>query len=183
MIALAEEFQAVRKRGQKMESVEPVTIASYPSRTIAEAVRLRLENEGFSPFLADAETIDMDWFLDNAIGGIKVQVPKAEADRASATLKEIERKIRQSRWTRRPHLRDSDDSPAMEDAERVDELEKLVFRLRLQVATLFRFLEHKRLATADELRDLMDKIDAEDGARDEEFYGDMIEGDPPSTPS
>jgi len=29
----------------------------------------------------------------------------------------------------------------------------------------------------------MEKIDAEDGARDEEFHGDMIEGHPPSTPS
>ena len=166
-----------------MENVGLVTIASYPSRTMAEAVRLRLENEGFSPFLADTETIDMDWLLDNAIGGIKVQVPKPEADRAYTTLREIERMIRESRWTRRPHVRDSDASSAMENAERFDELEKLIFGLRLQVATLYRFLELKGLGLPPSLRNLMDKIDAEDGARDEEFYGDIVEDNPPATPS
>jgi hypothetical protein len=84
-----------------MAALELVTIASYPSRTRAEAVRLRQESEGFSPFLADTETIDRDWFLDYAIGGIKVQVPKSEADRARATLREIERSIRRSRWAHR----------------------------------------------------------------------------------
>jgi hypothetical protein len=29
----------------------------------------------------------------------------------------------------------------------------------------------------------MDKIDAEDGARDEEFYGAVVEGNPPEGPS
>ena len=71
----------------------------------------------------------------------------------------------------------------MENAERFDELEKLIFGLRLQVATLYRFLELKGLGTAAELRNLMDKIDAEDGAHDEEFYGDIVEDDPPATPS
>jgi hypothetical protein len=166
-----------------MENIEFVTIAAYPSRTMAEAVRLRLENEGLSPILADAETVDMDWFLDNAIGGIKVQVPRSEADRASTTLRGIEGQIRRSRRTHRPHVRDSDESPAVEDAERFDDLERLVFGLRLQVATLYRFLELKGLGTAEELRILMDKIDAEDGARDDEFYGDVVEGNPPEGPA
>jgi hypothetical protein len=166
-----------------MEDIDFVTIAAYPSRAMAEAVRLRLENEGFSPVLADAEAIDMNWFLDNALGGIKVQVPKSEADRASATLRDIERKIRRSRWTHRPHVRDADEGPGIEDADRFDDLEKLVYGLRLQVATLYRFLELKGLGTAEELRNLMDKIDAEDGASDEEYYGDVVEGNPPIGPS
>jgi hypothetical protein len=59
---------------------------------MAEAVRLRLESEGFSPILADAETVDMDWLLSNAVGGIKVQVPKAEVEQARAALRDIERR-------------------------------------------------------------------------------------------
>jgi hypothetical protein len=180
---MAEGLQSRREEGPSMENVEFVTIASYPSRTAAEAIRLRLENEGFSPIMADAELVDMNWLLGNAVGWIKVQVPKSEADRAHSAIREIERGLVKSRWRRRPHLRDSDESPFMEEAERFDELEKLVYGLRLQVATLYRFLELKGLGTADELRSLMDKIDAEDGASDEEFYGDIVEGNPPETPS
>jgi hypothetical protein len=80
-------------------------------------------------------------------------------------------------------VRDADESPDTEDAERFDDLERLVYGLRLQVATLYRFLELKGLGTAGELRSLMAKIDAEDGAGDEEFYGDVVEGDPPQEAS
>ena len=165
-----------------MGELDLVTVASYPSRTMAEAVRLRMENEGFSPFLADTETVDMDWFLGNAIGWIKLQVPSTEAERAKMTLRDVEREIRRSRWARHPHLRDSDESPVMEEEERFDEVERLIFGLRLQVATLYRFIEHKGLGTADELRRLMDQVDAEDGARDQEFYGDIVEESSPGAP-
>ena len=164
-----------------MSELDLVTVGSYSSRTIAEAVRLRMESEGFSPFLADAQTVDMDWFLGNALGWIKVQVPSTEAGRAKMALRGIEREIRLSRWARRPRVRDSDESPVMEEEERVDEVERLVFVLRLQVATLYRFIEHKGLATADELRRLMDQVDAEDGVMDQEFYGDVVEGGSPGT--
>jgi len=35
---------------------------------------LQLEGNGITVFLADAETVNMDWLLGNAIGNIKLQV-------------------------------------------------------------------------------------------------------------
>jgi hypothetical protein len=62
-----------------MTAAEPVVVADYPFRTAAEAARLRLDAEGIPAFLSDAETVDMNWFLANALGWIKVLVPAAEA--------------------------------------------------------------------------------------------------------
>lgn len=57
-----------------------------------------------------------------------------------------------------------------------DALEGQLYGLRLQVAALYRLLVSRGIATPDELRDLIRKVDAEDGARDDEFFGDVVEG-------
>jgi ribosomal protein L40E len=63
-----------------------VTIGTFQSLPEAEAARLRLETEGIHPFLSNAEIVNMDWFLSNAIGNIKLQVPHADAETASSVL-------------------------------------------------------------------------------------------------
>jgi hypothetical protein len=63
-----------------------VTIATYRFLPEAEAARMYLEAEGFRPFLADVEIVNMDWLLGCAVGNIKLQVPRADAERAVELL-------------------------------------------------------------------------------------------------
>ena len=56
----------------------------------------------------------------------------------------------------------------------LDDLERQIYGLRLHVATIFRLLTSKGIATPEEIQRLMEKIDAEDGASDEEYFGDVI---------
>jgi hypothetical protein len=66
-----------------------VTIATFRSPPEAEAAKLHLEAAGLTPFLADVETVNMDWLLGNAIGDIKLQVPNTQAETAAALLKHM----------------------------------------------------------------------------------------------
>lgn len=63
-----------------------VTIATFPLLLDAQVSKLHLEGAGFNVYLADAETVTMDWFLGNAIGYIKLQVSQSQAEAASALL-------------------------------------------------------------------------------------------------
>lgn len=65
---------------------ELATIARCQFLPEAEAIRLHLEEQGIMTFLADAEIVNVDWFLGNAVGNIKVQVPIAQADEARHLL-------------------------------------------------------------------------------------------------
>ncbi len=166
-----------------MTGDEPVTVAHYPFRTAAEAARLNLEAEGMPAFLSDAETVDMDWLLGNALGWIKLQVPAADAERAAAILRRVEERRLTRRWRRSPgpsrqrgdsKMADQDDA----DQDEMDDLERQLYGLRLHVATIYRLLTSKGICTPDEIQAMMEKVDAEDGASDEEFFGDVI--GPPS---
>jgi hypothetical protein len=73
------------------EGVRPeelVTVARCSLPVEAHALKLRLETAGIPVYLADEFTVTMDWLLSNAIGGIKVQVSRAEAERASLIVEE-----------------------------------------------------------------------------------------------
>src|SRR5262245_48627253 len=76
-------------RASKMSS-EFVTVATYRTSPEAEAARLHLEAEGVTTFLADAETVAMDWLLANAVGNIKLQVRPAEAEAAALLLNQMQ---------------------------------------------------------------------------------------------
>lgn len=67
--------------GQKL-----VTVGTFDKAAEAHAVRCRLEAEGLAAFLSDEFIVSMDWFLSNAVGGIKVQVPENEVERALEIL-------------------------------------------------------------------------------------------------
>jgi hypothetical protein len=63
-----------------------VTVQTFPTLPAAEAARLHLEAAGIQVFLADAETVNMDWLLGNAIGYIKLQVHRSQAEAAREAL-------------------------------------------------------------------------------------------------
>lgn len=66
-----------------------VTIATFTTLPEAEAARLRIETEGIPTVVTDAEIVNMDWLLGNAVGYIKLQVPAARALAAQALLDQI----------------------------------------------------------------------------------------------
>jgi hypothetical protein len=68
-----------------------VTVETYRSLPEAEAARIHLAAEGISAFLADAETVNMDWLLGDAVGGIKLQVPAGVVERTARLLGEVRR--------------------------------------------------------------------------------------------
>lgn len=69
-----------------MES-EFVTLMTFMKVEEAEVKRLLLEQEGIKTYLTDAEIVTMDWLLGNAVGEIKLQVARTDAERAIAILK------------------------------------------------------------------------------------------------
>lgn len=66
-----------------------VTLMTFTNAPDAEVKRLPLEAEGIKTYLTDAEIVAMDWLLGNAVGEIKLQVARADAERAVAILKSI----------------------------------------------------------------------------------------------
>ncbi len=160
-----------------MTESEPVTVAQYPFRTAAEAARLRLEAEGIPAFLADAEIVDMNWLLGTALGWIRLQVPAADAERAARILQTVEKRRLMRRWRASMFSEKGNTTMADEndvDSDEIDDLERQIYGLRLHIATLYRLLTVKGICTPEEIQATIEKVDAEDGASDEEFFGDVI---------
>ncbi len=68
---------------------ELVTIATFTFVAEADATKMHLESEGIPTFLADDATVSMDWLLGNAIGNVKVRVPRSRAEQAYAIVEEL----------------------------------------------------------------------------------------------
>jgi hypothetical protein len=68
---------------------EIVTVATSSSLAEAEARKLRLESDGLTVYLADAETIGTYWGLLTAVGSIKIQVPQAQVGKAMTVLEQV----------------------------------------------------------------------------------------------
>lgn len=85
---------------------EPTKIASYLAVEEAEIARARLQEEGITAFVDNANTLGMAWHLSNAVGGVVLQVGRQDVDRAMAILDD--------------EPRDSDES-ASESADERDE--------------------------------------------------------------
>ncbi len=62
-----------------------ITIATYDTVAEAGLVRSRLEAEGIPAFLGDEESMGLN-FIGFAIGGVKLQVPERDAERARILL-------------------------------------------------------------------------------------------------
>lgn len=65
-----------------------ITIARYSLPYEAHIARSRLDAEGIPAFVADEHTINMQWLLSDALGGVRLQVPEAHVDKALAVLAE-----------------------------------------------------------------------------------------------
>jgi len=63
-----------------------VTIATFSHPTEAYVPKSRLEAEGISSFVADADMITTNWLYSTAIGGAKLQVREEDAERALEIL-------------------------------------------------------------------------------------------------
>jgi hypothetical protein len=71
--------------------MEFVPIWSFDNYVPAHIASGRLKEEGIETWLRDENTVTIDPILSNAIGGIKLMVPRTEARRAWEILKGLER--------------------------------------------------------------------------------------------
>ena len=70
-------------------SEELLTIATSYDILEAEFLRNHLAAEGFEVYLADDNIVGANGFLANAVGGIKLKVPSAEAEDAMAFVEDL----------------------------------------------------------------------------------------------
>ncbi len=65
-----------------------ITIATFSHPIEAHILKTKLESEGIECFIADENTVTMNWLYSNAIGGVKLQVKKSHFKRAMAIIQE-----------------------------------------------------------------------------------------------
>ena len=58
---------------------------TLPEALLAKSI---LDSAGIESFLGDQNIIRMDWFLSNALGGVKLRVREEDVDVATAMLKQ-----------------------------------------------------------------------------------------------
>jgi hypothetical protein len=63
-----------------------VTIATFQETATAGLAQSQLQSAGINAYLADAEILNTDWLLNNALGGIKLQVANDDEQRARELL-------------------------------------------------------------------------------------------------
>ena len=63
-----------------------VTVDTFDMPTEAHLAKGLLEANGLTAFLADELTVGVAWHLSNAVGGIKLQVPETDVERATGIL-------------------------------------------------------------------------------------------------
>ena len=64
------------------------TIATYSFPYEAQIARAKLDSEGIPAFVADEQTINMQWLYSNAMGGVRLQVPEIYVQQAIELLAE-----------------------------------------------------------------------------------------------
>ncbi len=64
------------------------TVATYSFPYEAQIARGKLDAEGIPAFVADEQTINMQWLYSNALGGVKLQVPPPFVEQALRVLAE-----------------------------------------------------------------------------------------------
>lgn len=65
-----------------------VTVATYSFPYEAQIAWARLDAEGIPAFVADEQTINMQWLYSNAMGGVRLQVPATFVTQARELLAE-----------------------------------------------------------------------------------------------
>ncbi len=64
-----------------------ITVAAFNKGIKAHLSKSKLESEGIECFIADENVVNLNWFLSNAVGCIKLQVKESDAERAVKILK------------------------------------------------------------------------------------------------
>ncbi len=64
-----------------------VAVAAFSQPIEAHLARARLESEGILCVVGDEHLVRIDWFLSNAVGGVKVLVPSWDAEKARDILR------------------------------------------------------------------------------------------------
>jgi len=64
------------------------TVASFRDLPLAELAKSKLESEGIPCFLADKNLIGINWLYSFALGGVRLQVRKDDAEIAEKILNE-----------------------------------------------------------------------------------------------
>jgi hypothetical protein len=65
------------------------TVASFESPLDAEIAKGRLESEDIIAHIRDESTVNANWLLSNAIGGVKLLVKESDLSRASDLLQVV----------------------------------------------------------------------------------------------
>lgn len=71
-----------------MPSPSLVEIAAYEDPIFAHLARNRLEGEGLQVFLDGEHHVAMDWFISNAVGGVKLLVAGKDKEEAIRILEQ-----------------------------------------------------------------------------------------------
>jgi len=64
-----------------------IAIASFSQPVEAHLARTKLESEGIPCVIGNENLVRVDWLLSNAVGGVKVMVPRWEAEHARDVLR------------------------------------------------------------------------------------------------
>lgn len=66
-----------------------ITVEEYDKSHLAQVAVLALEQAGIRCYLQNETVVSMDWFMANAVGGIRLQVASQDAAKAQCVLAEI----------------------------------------------------------------------------------------------
>ena len=70
--------------------MELITLKAFESPIEAHILRYKLESENIEAFIFDELSVGINFYLSNAMGGVKVKIRKEDTERALSVLKEIE---------------------------------------------------------------------------------------------
>lgn len=87
--ASTEKFVLNTEHDVQQDGGKPVVLRSYRDITEAMVDRTMLESAGIKCFLYDDNLIRLDWFVSNAVGGVKLVVPQREAAEALKILDDL----------------------------------------------------------------------------------------------
>jgi len=85
-VELVETLEGITKKEEE-KNIKLVTIQTFDKSVYAHIIKAKLESEGIECFLIDENIVTMNWFLSNAVGGIKLQVKNSDVEKALEIIK------------------------------------------------------------------------------------------------
>lgn len=67
-----------------------ITLATFNLPVEAHLAKAKLESEGIEARIGDENIVSINWLYSNAVGGVKLQVPASQAERARQILQAVE---------------------------------------------------------------------------------------------